>query len=111
MQYGDKPVAWTVSIPTSQELMNAFLHKEITEKEMFNQTEQGNLDAVYISAAFTLPEYRGKGIAKSLLIDQTQAFINLNPDMEFFAWVWSPEGGKLIKSLPEDIVGKVKVRE
>ncbi len=107
---GDKPVSWTVSIPTSLKLMNDFLEQRITEKELFNQTQTGDNEALYICSAFTVPEFRGKGIAKVLLTEQTQAFLSDNPNMEVFTWIWSNEGDKLVKSLPDEIADKVKFR-
>ncbi len=34
----DGPVAWVLIIPTTYELMRRFLEKEISEKELFEQT-------------------------------------------------------------------------
>jgi hypothetical protein len=108
---GDNPVSWTIAIPTSVGLMESFLREEITERTMFDKTQVGDMGALYLCSAFTLGEFRGKGIAKELLTKQVAMFLGENPDMEVFAWAWSKEGGKLVGSLPVDIVKRVRIRE
>ena len=54
---GNGPVAWVLLIPTTSELMNRFIAKEITEKELLAKTPvRGTYDAIYLCSALVLPE-------------------------------------------------------
>jgi len=59
------PVAWTIVIPTTNEVMKKFLKKGLNEQELLDNTPFGvPYDAIYLCSALVLPEYRGKGLAK-----------------------------------------------
>src|ERR1017187_9054929 len=49
---GNGPVAWLILLPTNLNLMNCFLKKEISEKELFYLTEPNTTyDALYLCSA------------------------------------------------------------
>ena len=51
----DGPVAWVLVFPTKLQLMEKFLKKEISEKELFNLTEIGDTyDVIYLCSAMVL---------------------------------------------------------
>src|SRR4051812_18674907 len=67
---GKGPCIWILLIPTSTELMNKFLEKEISESQLLDLTPSAiKYDALYLCSAMTLPEYRHKGITKDLALD------------------------------------------
>jgi ribosomal protein S18 acetylase RimI-like enzyme len=65
----DGPIAWVLVIPTTMDVMQRFVAKEINERELLDSTIPGaSYDALYLCSALVLPEHRGKGIAKRLLV-------------------------------------------
>lgn len=107
----ENPVSWSIVIPTSKELMEDFVTCKITEREMFERTRVGDSGALYLCSVFTVSEFRGKGLAKELLTEQINLFLKKYPEMELFSWIYSDEGGKLIQSLPQSIVQKIRIRK
>lgn len=92
---GDGPVAWLLIFPTTRGLMNRFLEKEITEKELFNLTPlKVKYDAIYLCSALVLEEYRRQGIAKTLALNAIEKIREKNPLKAAFVWAFSPEGDK-----------------
>ena len=66
---GNGPVAWVLLIPTTLDLMNRFLEKQISEKELFDLTPlEAKYDAVYLCSALILEEFRRKGITRQLAL-------------------------------------------
>lgn len=90
---GHGPVAWILLLPTTLELMNQFLRKQISEKEMFEQTPiPGRYEAVYLCSAMVLEEYRRKGIAKRLIMSALQK-IRLDHSIQYlFVWAFTKAG-------------------
>ncbi len=104
----NNPVSWMISIPTTLELKEKFIRKEITEREMFEQTIPAQTyGALYLCMSFTIPEFRRKGIAKELIIETVEKFRKNNPDIKLFSWIYSSNGEKLVNSLPFKIERKV----
>ena len=87
------PVAWLLVIPTTSDLMNRFLEKDITERELFELTPLNTAcEALYLCSAMVLEEYRRKGIAKQLAI---KAIDDIRKDHLLkclFVWAFSKEG-------------------
>lgn len=107
----DKLVAWIIVVPTTKELMNKFISGEITERELFNLTKpQENYKALYLCAAFVLPEYRRKGYATELLIKAIKD-ISKNNELQLFAWPFSEEGKKVIEKLNLILDKKVIIKK
>jgi hypothetical protein len=87
------PIAWILVIPTTKELMNDFLEKKISEKEMFEKTPLNTMyDALYLCSALVLEEYRRKGITKKLLLKVTQNICKDHPIKYLFTWPFSLAG-------------------
>ena len=90
---GNGPVAWVLLIPTTLDLMNRFLVKEISEKELFNLTQLNiKYDAIYLCSALVLEEYRRKGITKNLAMSAIDVILKDHPLKAAFVWAFSPEG-------------------
>lgn len=89
----DGPVAWVLVIPTTTHLMERFLNKSITEKELFNLTPVGaSYDALYLCSALVLEEYRRKGITKQLTLEAIENIREDHPVKSLFVWPFSDEG-------------------
>jgi len=103
-------IAWVVTIPTSTEIMNKFLSKEINEKELFEQTKPNTeYDALYLCAIVTAPEYRNKGYAKEMTLEAINRF-EKTKDLKVFAWPTSKEGLGLLTTLEKETARKIYLR-
>jgi hypothetical protein len=92
---GDGPVAWVLVIPTTSEIMNRFLSGEITENELFELTEPGQMyDTLYLCSALVLEEYRRKGISRELTINAIEEIRKGHSLKALFVWPFSEEGDK-----------------
>jgi GNAT superfamily N-acetyltransferase len=93
---GNGPVCWILCIPTTLDLMNQFISKEISERELFELTPlKTHYEAIYLCSALLLEEFRGKGIAQRLGL---KAIENIKVDHSIkalFFWSFSKEGEKL----------------
>lgn len=90
---GEGPVAWVLVIPTTTELMNRFLAKEITEKQLFVLTQnEKQFETVYLCSALVLEEYRKKGITKQLAVNAIEQIKTSHNIKSLFVWSFSQEG-------------------
>lgn len=90
---GNGPLAWVLLIPTTLELMNRFLSKEISERELFELTPiNTTYDTIYLCSALVLEEYRRKGITKNLAMSAIEIIRKNHPLKAAFVWAFSPEG-------------------
>lgn len=97
---GDGPVAWMLLIPTTQELMEQFIDREVSEQELLEKTPlRGEYEAVYLCSALVLPEYRGRGLAKRLMCTAVKFIAVDHPIKTLFYWAFSSEGEKLASSV------------
>jgi GNAT superfamily N-acetyltransferase len=97
---GNGPIAWTLVIPTTHELMEQFITKEINEQELLDKTTPGgSYDALYLCSALVLPEHRGKGLAKHLVSGAIASIRKEHPIQCFFYWAFSTEGEKLATAM------------
>ncbi len=104
----DNPVSWVIRIPTTRELKEKFMRKEITEREMFDQTVPAQTyDALYLCTSFTIPEFRRKGIARALTIETIEKFKENSPNIQLFSWIYSSDGEKFVDSLPFEVERRV----
>ncbi len=98
-----KLMGWVSGFPTSRELMNKFLAKEINERQLFDLTEKMDTpQTVYINVILVFPEFRGQGIAYRLVKKFATNFLKENPQCQFFAWEFSPEGGLLMDAMQKE---------
>ena len=97
---GNGPVLWILVIPTTSDLMHRFINKEISEKELFEQTPLDiQYDGLYLCSAMVLEEYRGKGLAKKLTLDAIENIRKAHPIKTLFVWAFSREGEVLAEKI------------
>lgn len=90
------PIAWMLIIPTTKKVMDDFLTRKITEKEILDRTPLGEkYDTIYLCSALVLPEYRGRGLAKQMVLHAIQSILNQHPIQSLFVWSFSTEGKSL----------------
>lgn len=103
-------MGWVTVIPTYKQLAEKFLSGEITERQLLEETlPNTHYDALYLCAAFILPEHRGKGHAFSMLTE----VISTAPcpsDAFLFAWPYSEEGRQLVQRMEQTTGRKVHLR-
>ena len=108
---GDGPVVWILLIPTTIEIMQRFLKKEISEKELFNLTQAGQgYEAIYFCSALVLPEFRKKGLAFKTAIEAIIKIRADHPIKNIFAWSFSKEGAELARRISLEIGIPVQFR-
>lgn len=99
---GNGPVAWLLLIPTTHDLMERFLNKEISEKELFNLTPiHTRYDALYLCSALVLEEYRRKGIVRRLALAAIENIRQDHPLKSLFVWPFSIEGDLASENLAQ----------
>ncbi len=97
------PVAWSMVIPTTVELMKQFISKKISEKELLYKTPlHRKYHALYLCSALVLPEHRGKGIAKRLVVRAVKAIGKKHPIEFLFYWEFSIAGKRLAESIAKE---------
>ena len=90
---GEGPLAWVIVIPTSKRIMNAFLKKEISEKELYQQTlNERRFETIYLCSALVLDEHRKKGIAKKTCLEAIEKIQKNHGIDTLFLWSFTPEG-------------------
>ena len=106
-----EPVSWVIVIPTTEILMKDFLSSKINEKELFDMTKPGEkYDSLYFCSAFTVPEFRNKGLALKLAESAIRK-ISGDRSMNIFSWAYSPEGTGLIKKLEDKLGVKILLKK
>jgi GNAT superfamily N-acetyltransferase len=87
------PIAWLLLIPTTQALMDAFVHERITERELYDRTPVGApYNAVYLCSGLVLPEHRRKGVARELALQALEAIRHDHPIRALCVWTFSEAG-------------------
>jgi len=98
------PIAWVLVIPTTHKLMKEFISKKINEKQLLDSTPLGSkYEAVYLCSALVLPEERGKGLAKRLLIKSIKTIKKKHPVKFLFYWGFSAEGKSLAGAIAKEL--------
>jgi GNAT superfamily N-acetyltransferase len=106
------PIAWAMVIPTTETLMDQFVSKTISEKELLRKTPlHARYDALYLCSALVLHEYRGKGLAKKLLINAVRSIRKEHDISWLFYWGFSREGKKLAAFVARDLNLPLKGRK
>lgn len=105
----DEPIAWSLVMPTSLEVMDNFLSEEITERELLEISRTDNkFEALYLFSVIVLPEYRRKGLGQFLFKTQIEYFKERYDITEVYSWWFSEEGKKLGDSLEKDLGIEIK---
>lgn len=101
----DGPIAWALLIPTTTDVMNRFLLKEISEKQLYELTPiDAKFETVYLCSAIVLPEFRRKGLLKMVLTDAILEIRNEHPIESLFVWAFTQEGDLAAQKIA-DLVG------
>lgn len=99
---GNGPVVWILVWPTTSVLMQLFLKKEITEKELFYTTPiEADFDAIYLCSAMVLEEFRGKGIARKMTLEAVESIRKDHAVKSLFVWTFSKEGDGLAERIAQ----------
>jgi len=99
---GNGPVCWILCIPTTMDLMTQFIHKEISERELYELTPLNTkYEAIYLCSALLLEEFRGKGIAQRLGVKAIENIKIDHPIKALFTWSFTKEGQKLSEKVSE----------
>ena len=97
---GDGPVCWVLCIPTTLDLMNKFINKEISERELYELTPlNAKYEAIYMCSALLLEEFRGKGIAQRIGMKAIENIMVDHSIKALFFWSFSKEGEKLAQKV------------
>jgi hypothetical protein len=97
---GNGPVCWVLCIPTTLDLMNQFINKEISERELYELTPlNAKYEAIYMCSALLLEEFRGKGIAQRIGMKAIENIMVDHSIKALFFWSFSKEGEKLAQKV------------
>jgi GNAT superfamily N-acetyltransferase len=98
------PVAWMLVLPTTHHLMEQFLTKQINERELYAKTPlHTRYDSIYLCSALVLPEYRGKGLAKKLMMKAIKSICKQHPINALYYWEFSKAGRRLAQSVSQEL--------
>lgn len=96
----DGPISWVSVIPTSLELMNLFVQGALTERQLFEATEETTpKQAVYLCSAIVLPEFRRSGIAFDLSVNSIRSIQGDQKIEAAFVWPFTDEGEALAQKV------------
>jgi GNAT superfamily N-acetyltransferase len=96
----DGPVAWVLMFPTTSALMDSFLLKEISEKQLFELTVAGaSYDVIYLCSALVLEEFRRQGITRRLSDAAISRIREHHAIKALFVWIFSEEGRKSCEAI------------
>ena len=99
---GNGPVCWVIIFPTTQALMQLFLEKKITEKELFERTPLNtSYEAIYLCSAMVLEEFRRQGIAKNLTRFAINKMRQDHPIKSLFVWPFTHEGNLAAETIAQ----------
>lgn len=100
MANDDGPIVWILLIPTTQTIMERFLAKKISEKQLLDLTRVGDTyESVYLCSASVLPEFRRRGYAKEIALNAIMDIQKYHPIKSLYYWPFSDEGKVLARSL------------
>ena len=106
------PVAWTLLIPTTTELMEAFLSATLTEQELFERTPMDVVyEAVYLCSAMVLEEHRRGGLAKRTTLDGLDKTRKDHRITTLFCWPFTAGGDALAVALARAARLPLRIRE
>jgi hypothetical protein len=98
-----EPISWILIIPTTKEIAQKFLAKEISERELLDSTKPASTyDALYLCSAFTVSGHRREGLAAKL-IKETLGKMPHAENAVLFAWPVTNEGEELLRKLSADL--------
>jgi GNAT superfamily N-acetyltransferase len=84
--------------------MEQFIAKKINERELLNKTLlRVKYDSIYLCSALVLPEHRGRGLAKKLMIKAIKSIQKEFPITDLFFWGFSTAGRRLAHSIAKEL--------
>ena len=102
-------MGWTLAVPTSRSLMQGLLDGKVTEKELSARAkEEKSYEALYLLATIVLPGVRKQGIASTLRQSQLSYFQEKYGITDFYACIFSQEGGYLVDKVEKDLGIEIK---
>jgi hypothetical protein len=108
----DGPIVWILVIPTTTDIMEQFLGRRMSERELLQKTAPGNgFEAVYLCSALVLPEHRRKGLARRSAVQAVREIQREHSIKQLFAWTFSPEGERLAVSIARELGLPLRLRE
>jgi len=82
-------IGFITIIPCNKDLMNQFLNKEITEKELIKNIKtkitKKNIETLYVMSAYIHKDHRTKGIATNTIIKMISYYQKEYENIELFA--------------------------
>lgn len=110
MEKGE-PASWIVVVPTQEKLAEKFIKGKISERKLLDLSRpQKKYEALYFCSAFTVPEYRRRGYAVELFKEAVESIPHV-PAAKFFAWIYSKEGGILVKKISKELGIKIDLKK
>jgi hypothetical protein len=108
----DGPIVWILVIPTTTDVMEQFLARDINEQQLLQKTSPGGrYEAVYLCSALVLPEHRGKGMAKRAAVQAVREIQKQHSIKDLFAWTFSSEGERLAVAIATEVGLPLRLRE
>lgn len=99
------PIAWVLLIPTTLELMQAFVSGRITEQQLYDRTPLGgNYTALYLCSGLVLPEHQRKGLATRMTLKAIDHMRKDHPIEALFVWTFSDAGRASAQSISKAAV-------
>jgi len=106
-----QPISWVVVLPTTKDLMDRFLAGEISEKDLLDKTQPADYyQALYLCAAFTVPERRRQGLAMKQFKQAIEG-ISTKGQAALFAWPFSDEGRSMLKRAQAELGQTILIRK
>jgi ribosomal protein S18 acetylase RimI-like enzyme len=100
----DGPIVWILIIPTTKDVMERFLSAAISERQLLEQTQpEDDYQSIYLCSASVLPEFRKKGLAKTLTINAIRSVRAEHNITSLFYWPFSEEGRALAHSIANEL--------
>ena len=100
----DGPILWLLLIPTTENIMKRFLAEELSEKQLFEETQPGMAyDAIYLCSASVLPEFRRQGTAKRTCIEAINSIRKGHSIKSLFYWPFSADGKLLAEAIAKEV--------
>ncbi len=112
----EKIVGFSFILPTSYQIMEAFLSKKINEAKMFEEVKSSwsntFIDAIYLCSAVVVPAYQRKGLASRAMTASIRQFTEktgIKPSL--FYWKFSVAGERLALHVAQNLKLELRHRK
>ncbi len=108
IEYENKFVGASLTIPCTKKLMHQFIANDITEAELAHnlQTQNCNyaeIEAIYLCFAIILPEHQGCGLAYKGLTNSIHQILPAGKKVDICYWPYSAEGQALALKIARNL--------